>query len=507
MNDRIEWQEPQPPETMALLVVSPGWFDGVQGNERWATPADLARAGYVPAPATQEPVGAAEWLYANHPNWECVYVEAFKVWSARIPLWSKDCPNTTFPGRTAKEAAECMAKELGWVASPPAAPAQDAMWDRVRKILEPYTGNYDNPDHAAERLVKTVSELAHGREAALAAQSKAEQELAAARRDRESWAAIDDQRCAELRKAEQERDRANSDVADACNRLQTIVDEAWGQQPVLSLDNLLSIVEREAFKDRQRCEQMRAVWAPVFEAANDLNTLGWCGAGCDALLRAATKAAKEIAALPACPGPAEPSVLAAGPDKYDGGERTYAEYRANVERLFPNAESYHVPARFVEPTEPTCDADPALYGNAPSEAAPQRTCEPVREQLAAYAHDAWAGWMRYLFDKCAPGYETGTLTMPAWCVERWRRQVATSYAQLPEDEKTSDLAEADKMLAIIQPLPAATRSVQGWAVVSMFDDPNAVAVSVHVRERPPSDFFQPVTVTWSPRPAPKGESK
>lgn len=50
MNDRIEWQEPQPPETMALLVVSPGWFDGVQGNERWATPADLARAGYVPAP-------------------------------------------------------------------------------------------------------------------------------------------------------------------------------------------------------------------------------------------------------------------------------------------------------------------------------------------------------------------------------------------------------------------------------------------------------------------------
>ncbi len=73
----------------------------------------------------------------------------------------------------------------------------------------------------------------------------------------------------------------------------------------------------------------------------------------------------------------------------------------------------------------------------------------VREQLAAYSHDsAWGGWMRYMIAKGTLNPD-GTWTMPAWAVERWTRQMQTKYADLSEQEKNSDLEEADKMLAII----------------------------------------------------------
>jgi hypothetical protein len=78
----------------------------------------------------------------------------------------------------------------------------------------------------------------------------------------------------------------------------------------------------------------------------------------------------------------------------------------------------------------------------------------VREQLADYAHAAWAGWMEYLFSKCAPGtdgdeFADGSLVIPPWAVERWKRQAATAYTDLPEQEKESDRKEADRMLAIV----------------------------------------------------------
>ena len=71
----------------------------------------------------------------------------------------------------------------------------------------------------------------------------------------------------------------------------------------------------------------------------------------------------------------------------------------------------------------------------------------TREQLAEYAHKAWSGWMAYLFEKSEQNSD-GTVTIPAWAVERWRRQSITPYSALPESEKESDRAEADRMLAI-----------------------------------------------------------
>jgi hypothetical protein len=73
--------------------------------------------------------------------------------------------------------------------------------------------------------------------------------------------------------------------------------------------------------------------------------------------------------------------------------------------------------------------------------------ESTRQRLAEYAHDAWSGWMKYLFDKSTHNGD-GTVTIPAWAVERWTRQATTPYMDLPESEQKSDLVEADRMLEI-----------------------------------------------------------
>lgn len=78
----------------------------------------------------------------------------------------------------------------------------------------------------------------------------------------------------------------------------------------------------------------------------------------------------------------------------------------------------------------------------------------MREQLAALAHAQWVGWMTYLFEKSRHN-DDGTVTIPAWAVLRWKRQVVTPYHDLPEEEKESDRAEADKVRMIVgdRPVP------------------------------------------------------
>jgi hypothetical protein len=77
------------------------------------------------------------------------------------------------------------------------------------------------------------------------------------------------------------------------------------------------------------------------------------------------------------------------------------------------------------------------------------TSDDTREALAAYAHEAWNGWMRYLFRQ-GTTHGDGSFTIRPWAVERWVRQMQTTYADLPEDEKQSDRAEADQILKIIR---------------------------------------------------------
>lgn len=71
----------------------------------------------------------------------------------------------------------------------------------------------------------------------------------------------------------------------------------------------------------------------------------------------------------------------------------------------------------------------------------------IRESLSEYAHDAWSGWMKYMFSKMTINRDE-TATMPEWAVERWTRQMNLSYTELSEEEKDSDRDEAERMLSI-----------------------------------------------------------
>lgn len=75
--------------------------------------------------------------------------------------------------------------------------------------------------------------------------------------------------------------------------------------------------------------------------------------------------------------------------------------------------------------------------------------DEIRERLADYAHEAWSGWMRYLFSRSLKESD-GCVLIPSELVERWTRQMNTPYTQLPDNEQESDRVEADKMLTIMK---------------------------------------------------------
>lgn len=87
----------------------------------------------------------------------------------------------------------------------------------------------------------------------------------------------------------------------------------------------------------------------------------------------------------------------------------------------------------------------------------------IRERLAEYAHEAWSGWMRYLFEHSTLNTD-GTVTIPAWAADRWRRQAGTLYEDLSDVEQDSDRKEADRMLAIMlaDPPPAPGSETPDW---------------------------------------------
>ncbi|MFA4972796.1 MAG: hypothetical protein WC683_09300 [bacterium] len=77
-----------------------------------------------------------------------------------------------------------------------------------------------------------------------------------------------------LRREEvRERDSARAELAEARTRLQTVVDEAWGPQPVLTLDELISAVEIRAHKQRAWYEAELAKLRAVVDKARKWRAL------------------------------------------------------------------------------------------------------------------------------------------------------------------------------------------------------------------------------------------
>lgn len=66
----------------------------------------------------------------------------------------------------------------------------------------------------------------------------------------------------------------------------------------------------------------------------------------------------------------------------------------------------------------------------------------LREALAEQAHSSWAGWMSYMLP-LLDGPDAAEHRA------RWERQMATPYAELTDEEKQSDLVEADRYLEVI----------------------------------------------------------
>jgi len=73
----------------------------------------------------------------------------------------------------------------------------------------------------------------------------------------------------------------------------------------------------------------------------------------------------------------------------------------------------------------------------------------MKEKIAELAHDQWSGWMKYLFSKNKKNKD-GSFTIPKEFVDRWERQMNTSYEDLSEPEKDSDRKEADKFLKMLR---------------------------------------------------------
>lgn len=115
--------------------------------------------------------------------------------------------------------------------------------------------------------------------------------------------------------------------------------------------------------------------------------------------------------------------------------------------LWQKSEAFEVAARLRESQE---GAAPANVGTqVPTIGANVGTPTEVREALAALCHEQWSGWMEYLFSKCVTNLEPGCMILPRWAVDRWQRQMTTAYGDLSAEEKDSDRAEADRILALL----------------------------------------------------------
>ncbi len=73
----------------------------------------------------------------------------------------------------------------------------------------------------------------------------------------------------------------------------------------------------------------------------------------------------------------------------------------------------------------------------------------MKEKVSELCHTQWAGWIEYMFSK-GTLHKDGSLTLLPEFVERWTRQMNTSYDNLSENEKASDRIEADKFINLFE---------------------------------------------------------
>jgi hypothetical protein len=84
-----------------------------------------------------------------------------------------------------------------------------------------------------------------------------------------------------------------------------------------------------------------------------------------------------------------------------------------------------------------------------------KTDEELLEELADVQHQIWSQWMVHLFSRCRRNPDGSSETIPDDLVVRWKRQMATDYADLTEREKNSDREQAREVMAVLgEPLHA-----------------------------------------------------
>ena len=69
-----------------------------------------------------------------------------------------------------------------------------------------------------------------------------------------------------------------------------------------------------------------------------------------------------------------------------------------------------------------------------------------KDKKAKVVHDIWSHWMRYFFTQCLPTGPNGTLIIPRYLEDRWKRLMETDFEDLTEEEKKSDYEISDKYL-------------------------------------------------------------
>lgn len=141
------------------------------------------------------------------------------------------------------------------------------------------------------------------------------------------------------------------------------------------------------------------------------------------------------------------------------------------------------------------DMEPGVRVAPPNE--PDELNNPLRELLAAYAHEAWSGWMHQMFEY--GGYATIEVedngqpltfwTMKPEKYERWQRQMKTPYADLPESEKPSDRQEAASLFDLI----VGGLDLGGCLLIPVGSDPKAIAELLE-RALPPEAWVKFVQV-------------